>query len=220
MMKLIKKYILPLSLMLVLLSLSPLYDMLNKFNQSEAFNIMISLDSSIPYIKEFIIPYLIWFPFLLVCFGYLLLKDRRTYYITIGSVIVGKLICFAIYYFFQTTITRPIIHGDDMFSSLVTYIYSIDDPFNCFPSIHVLTSAIMMIAIHQSHIRHRGNILIIDVTAILIILSTVFVKQHAILDVVAGLFLSIMIFSSLSFIMKRFSKQSDIITSERDIKAS
>ncbi|GGE62632.1 phosphatase PAP2 family protein [Priestia taiwanensis] len=220
MMNFIKRYVIPSSLMLLFLSLSPLYDMLNKHNQEQAFHIMISLDATIPYIKEFIIPYLIWFPFLLICFFYFLLKDLRTYYITMVSVILGKLVCFLVYYFFQTTITRPVISDTDVFSSLVTYIYNLDDPFNCFPSIHVLTSAVMIIAIHQSSIKRITNILIIDTTAILIILSTIFVKQHAILDVVAGLLLSVIISATLARSINKSFHQDVVILDKQNVKAS
>ena len=103
------------------------------------------MDDWIPFVKAFIIPYLLWFPYLYGALIYYCFADRKQYYVTLSSVIFGKLACFSIYYFWQTTVPRPTVVGTDVFSELVRYIYSIDQPVNCFPSIHVLTTFVIML---------------------------------------------------------------------------
>jgi len=102
---------------------------------------------------------------------------------------VGELICFVIYFFFQTTVPRPTIVGDNFFNNLVQWIYAHDRPFNCFPSIHVLTTFTIMLAslhIKNKHVIHH---LCIHIIGTLIIISTLFVKQHVIFDMIGSMFL-------------------------------
>ena len=69
-------------------------------------------------------------------------------------------------------------------------IYSVDTPTNVLPSIHVYNSIGAMAAIaHSTSLKkHRG------VLGILIIFSTVFLKQHSITDVIAALAMACMIY--------------------------
>ncbi|MGQ0416263.1 phosphatase PAP2 family protein [Bacillus sp. HC-TM] len=98
----------------------------------------------------------------------------------------GKLACFSIYYFWQTTVPRPTVVGTDVFSELVRYIYSIDQPVNCFPSIHVLTTFVIMLAAFKRREQHVFEYYILTFFGTLIILSTLFTKQHAFVDAVTG----------------------------------
>ena len=81
---------------------------------------------------------------------------------------------------------------DNIFVDLVRYIYSTDTPTNVLPSIHVFNSIGGCIAIGHSKAlkKHRkiqfGSYLL----ALLIILSTMFLKQHSVTDVIAAFVLS------------------------------
>lgn len=68
-------------------------------------------------------------------------------------------------------------------------IYSMDTPTNVLPSIHVYNSIGAMAAIaHSTSLKkHRGVQIGSYVLGILIIFSTVFLKQHSITDVIAAL---------------------------------
>ncbi|WP_191565504.1 phosphatase PAP2 family protein [Metabacillus idriensis] len=166
-----------------------LYEYLNEYQQ-EAVNISTAFDSIIPFTPVFILPYMIWY---LYMFGFLIYfwwKSPDVYWKTIIAITIGELVCFIIYFFFQTTVPRPQITGDTILLQLVSVIYNTDEPFNCFPSIHVLTTMIIMLA--STHIKGTGKFqsYITQMTGILIILSTLFVKQHVIYDVVASVVLS------------------------------
>ena len=107
---------LPLSYILLLVLVSPLYDVLNK-STVHAVDVTTVVDDWIPFVKAFIIPYLIWFPYLYGALIYYCFADRKQYYVTLSSVILGKLACFSIYYFWQTTVPRPTVVGSDVFSN-------------------------------------------------------------------------------------------------------
>ncbi len=67
-------------------------------------------------------------------------------------------------------------------------LYSADPPYNCFPSLHVAHSFVSALAVSRVH-RRLGIMALISAT--LVALSTLFTKQHYVLDVVAGAVLAV-----------------------------
>ena len=136
------------------------------------FMIHSPLDDYIPFVEYFIVPYLLWFAFVAVSAGYFFFTDRKGFY---------RLCAFV---------------RDNIFVDLVRYIYSTDTPTNVLPSIHVFNSIGVCIAIGHSKAlkKHRkiqfGSYLL----ALLIILSTMFLKQHSVTDVIAAFVLSCVIY--------------------------
>ncbi|MGR5984621.1 phosphatase PAP2 family protein [Bacillus cytotoxicus] len=196
---------LPLTYILLLVLVSPLYDVLNK-SSAHAVDVTTIVDDWIPFVKVFIIPYLIWFPYLYGALIYYCFADRKQYYVTLSGIILGKLTCFSIYYFWQTTVPRPAVVGTDLFSNLVRYIYSIDQPVNCFPSIHVLTTFVIMLVAFKRREQHKWEYYLLTFFGMLIILSTLFTKQHAFIDAVSGITLaSILYFSIQLLLVNRYS---------------
>jgi membrane-associated phospholipid phosphatase len=176
-----------------------IYDWLNE-NHQDAVTISTAFDSHIPFLPIFIIPYIIWYVYL---YGYLLYfwwKDRKVYWRSIIAITLAELICFIIYYFFQTTVPRPNISGDGLLLQLVDLIYNSDEPVNCFPSIHVVTTCLIMF--FSLHIKGFGKTqhYITQIAGTLVILSTLFVKQHVIYDVAGSMILSSGLYGLLVFI--------------------
>ncbi|MBT2638287.1 MULTISPECIES: phosphatase PAP2 family protein [unclassified Bacillus (in: firmicutes)] len=179
--------------LLVMPVLGLIYKILNN-NPREAVILSTDLDDKIPFLSIFIIPYIIWYAFILGYLIYFWYKDTRIYLKTLTLIVIGELVCFVIYFFFQTTVPRPNLVGDGILIELVGMIYSHDQPYNAFPSIHVLTTfAIILgnINIRNKHIIHS---IFVPVMGSLIIISTLFVKQHYILDMFASMFLTSFIY--------------------------
>lgn len=172
-----------------------LYMLFNKPGD-RVYSLMTELDSMIPFTREFIIFYCSWYLFLPIVIIGLYLKEREGYLKLLMGFSLGMMCCYLIYALFQTTVPRPEILGNDIYSNLTRRIYANDNPFNCFPSIHVFTTAYSCFVIKEGYFRdkllfrHSLNIL-----GILIILSTLFVKQHVVLDGVGG--------AALAFLMYR-----------------
>jgi membrane-associated phospholipid phosphatase len=61
--------------------------------------------------------------------------------------------------------------------------YSLDQPYNCFPSLHVAHSFVSALAAYRVH---RGVGIAAALWAVLVGVSTVYTKQHYVVDVVAG----------------------------------
>ena len=108
----------PLSYLLLLIPVSALYDVLNHSTVG-AVNVTTKIDEWIPFTKEFIVPYLLWFPYLYGALIYYCFADRKLYYVTLSSVLFGKLTSFSVHYKWQTTVTPPEVIGKDGFANLV-----------------------------------------------------------------------------------------------------
>ncbi|WP_234414218.1 phosphatase PAP2 family protein [Paenibacillus sp. CAA11] len=176
----------PLLLMLIFPVLGALYQLVNG-PAERVYSLMTPIDEAIPFIKYFALPYGVWIFYIYVCIVYFFFKDRKSYYKSLLIYTVCAMTCYGIYLVFQTTVPRPVIIGNDVFSDLVRYIYNRDLPFNCFPSIHCFSSYMVMRMILTSPARNRLNTTLICGMSLLIIISTLFMKQHVILDVVSGI---------------------------------
>jgi len=183
-----KKYR-PLLLMLVFPVLGWMYAATNNIENQEVYSLATAVDSAIPFVKYFALPYSVWIFYIYVCLFYFFKKDINVYYRSLMTYVISAMLCYLIYSVFQTTVARPPVVGNDPFAWLMNYIYNRDEPFNCFPSIHSFSSYMVMRAIWTSSFRNKWNFTLITGMSSLIILSTLFVKQHVIMDVLGAIFL-------------------------------
>lgn len=182
------KDILYLSLMLTLPALLFVYGMINNSN-TKVYNLVTDIDRNTPFIKEFIIPYLFWYGFIYVVLIYIYFNDKSIYLKTLLACGICIVLSFLVYILFQTTVPRPVLSGNDFFTNLVKQVYKFDKPFNCFPSIHCMSSYLMISGVRRIDSKNKFFKILVYITSILIIISTLFVKQHVILDVIAGIML-------------------------------
>ncbi|WP_068697309.1 phosphatase PAP2 family protein [Paenibacillus yonginensis] len=176
---------LPLALMLVFPLLGYLYHFVDHPTK-HVYSLVTDFDRATPFIKYFSVPYGIWIFYIYACLVYFFFRDRKAYYQSIVLYTVCALTCYAIYSVFQTTVPRPVVSGSDVFSRLVTFIYDRDQPFNCFPSIHCFSSYMVLRMMFTSPARGLMNRLLIGGMSITIICSTLFMKQHVILDALSA----------------------------------
>ena len=86
---------------------------------------------------------------------------------------------------------------DNFFTGWVGSLYRTDTPTNVFPSIHVYNSVVACIAVRRCEsLRKRRGIQISSfVLSVLIILSTVFLKQHSVSDVISAFVLNFVVYA-------------------------
>lgn len=191
------------SLMIPLVSI--LYPILNRY-RGELNVVKIPIDDMIPFSKIFILPYVSWYPFVAAFIIVLCFLDKERYFKLVISLTLGMLTCYAIYYFFPTYVERPFVQGKDFLSNLVLWLYRRDNPYNCWPSIHVLNSFLVGIYIIGSPKVSIFWKYICGIIALLIILATVFLKQHYFLDIVAAVVLGSIIVISIDAFVKLIYK--------------
>ena len=167
------------------------------------YDLTTDLDRAMPLIKVFIIPYMtLWF-YLAFCYVYLCFKNRKVYYRIMITLFLCYVVAFITYYFFQTTVLRPIVTGDDIFSKLLIFTYNSDAPYNCFPSIHVITAYLAIKGINATNARKSIKIPV-NIMGFLIIISTEFVKQHVIMDIFFAIFICQAIFSLTVYVENQY----------------
>lgn len=154
--------------------------------------ISIPLDNKIPFIKDFIYIYMIWYPFLIVSY-YIVWKNNKEKYAKLVLVtITSLLILYMFFILYPTKVDRPVVDSFNDLTTFITYVtFKADTPVNCFPSGHCLLCFILMFSTFKDQKLPKIFKIIANVLSILIIASTMLVKQHVILDAVGSLILAI-----------------------------
>ena len=152
------------------------------------------LDQYIPFLPVFIIPYLFWFVYIALPGMYFLFCEREVFCRLMYFGMIGMTVFLLISYVYPNGLAiRPEhLAGDSVFIKLTRYVYSVDTSTNVLPSIHVFNSIGIYLAVKDSdNLRKKKGIRYASLTiTVLIILSTMFVKQHSVVDVIAGLLFS------------------------------
>lgn len=81
---------------------------------------------------------------------------------------------------------RPVLSGNSVFIQAVQFIYHTDTPTNVLPSIHVFNSLTCCMAILKNKRKYfkKTTDIVTVILTILIIMSTMLLKQHSVVDVV------------------------------------
>jgi membrane-associated phospholipid phosphatase len=146
------------------------------------------LDKEIPFVSLFVFPYVYWYIYIVLGLIFILSKDRKRYLRTLIAIYSGMCICYIFYYLYPVEISRPVIANNTIPNRLVNLIYKNDRPVNCFPSIHVLNTYIIM---RFTKIKYSKSwFYYTNMIGVLIILSTLFIKQHFILDGIVAIILA------------------------------
>ncbi len=154
------------------------------------FYIHSPLDDHIPFVEYFVVPYMLWFLFIAATLAYFFFTDKKGFYRLAAFLCTGMTIFLIVCTVFPNAQNlRPHTFArDNIFVDLVKYIYQADTSTNVLPSIHVFNSLGAAIAIAKSSAlkKHRAVQWGAYILAALIILSTVFLKQHSVTDMIAA----------------------------------
>ncbi len=148
------------------------------------------IDDNIPFISIFVIPYLLYVVVLFLPFV-LSYKNKKQFLAVSSAFLFASLICNIIFVLFPTMVVRPEVLATNIFNRLVLFVYSIDGVLNCFPSEHVTFSVLANLILFK--IKKKYAYYLIPLT-VLIVLSTLFIKQHYIPDIFAGIALAFLSF--------------------------
>ena len=156
-----------------------------------------TIDDMIPFCEYFIVPYLLWFPFIgaAICWFIFRDKNKMEYYKLTSSLAIGMtvfLIVSCVYPNMQDM--RPTVFAhSNIFTKLVQNLYLTDTPTNILPSIHVFNSLAVFFALNKAEqlqpykkLRFSAGVL-----AFAIILATMFLKQHSVVDVSLGILMAV-----------------------------
>jgi membrane-associated phospholipid phosphatase len=164
---------------------SQIYDLLN--HGPAVLYLHTALDSAIPVVPVFVVPYNSLQPYIYATLILFLLLRTRYFQSACLAMITVWFISYGFYYKLQSEVVRPVLTATDVFSKAVMNVYAGDNRFNDFPSLHTSLSTIL--AIHWVRVNKTLGI-ILSVWTALIVASTLFIKQHYIADMLFGLALA------------------------------
>lgn len=170
--------------------------LIEQWNRLHYTVIHTAIDDVIPFMPVFVIPYLLWFPYVICAGLFLLMVSEESYHKFCTVLVIGMTV------FIGVSVVFPNIHllrpetlpGNDVFTRLIGLLYRADTPTNLTPSIHVFNSLAVISSMWKWDWRTDSGRLysartralwrsFATVLGFLITLSTMFIKQHSFSDV-------------------------------------
>jgi membrane-associated phospholipid phosphatase len=150
------------------------------------------IDNAITYEPLALWPYLSFFGLILLAF---LKAPAHKLNALMAAIVCSSFIGANIFYLYPTTIVYPAVseHG------LLIALRLLDTPKNCLPSLHGAITYICVVSLFN---KNAWNIFLL-IWGLLICWSAVAVKQHAFIDIVAGIVLGMVV---LQLINRVFAK--------------
>lgn len=174
--------------------------------------IHMGIDDYIPFLEIFVIPYFLWFAYVAVTVAFFLFKNKTDYYRLCTFLFTGMTIFLIISTLWPNghhlrPLTMP---RDNVFSRMVMGLYGTDTATNLWPSIHVYNSLGAHFAIIRSKEfeKKKGIRIASLILSSSIILSTMFIKQHSVFDVITAFVLAAVMYT----LIYRF----DVVLAARD----
>lgn len=153
-----------------------------------------AFDDYIPFCEIFVVPYLLWFAYVAVVIMYFFFRDKDDYFKTCAFLFTGMTIFLLVSTLWPNGHhLRPyVMPRDNIFTRLVAALYQADTPTNLWPSIHVYNSLGCHIAVMRSQRlrNYRGIRIGSFILCVSIVMSTVFIKQHSLFDVMTAFILA------------------------------
>lgn len=147
------------------------------------------LDDLIPFCEWFVIPYVFWYLMIILTSLYFLLYSKEGFKSFMKFIIVTQIVAMLIYIVFPNRQDlRPLeFERQNILTRMVAGIYLVDTSTNVCPSLHVAYSVAMASAwLKEREVAKLFKWFVVIMT-ILICLSTVFLKQHSVIDGIVAL---------------------------------
>lgn len=167
------------------------YFLVEQLNPAEVYTVIHSpLDDVIPFQEGFVVFYVLWYIAIVGMHLYTMLFDLDAFKRYSKFLMISITISTAIFLLFPSCQElRPAeFPRDNLLARIVGLLYAVDTNTNVFPSEHAIGAlAVLAAAINTKSLCSPSKIAAFSLLAVLISLSTVFLKQHSILDVLAAL---------------------------------
>lgn len=169
------------------------------------FDMTLPIDLKIPALPIFSYIYVISYAYWVVNYILICRESAHMCRRFVTAEIMGKAVCFIMFMLVPATFSRP---AADTLSGpgawLLKIIYALDEPTRLIPSIHCYASWMSVRPLFSKKFRHipRSYTVFSFILTILICLSTLFTRQHVIVDVFAGILLGEIVWVFTGFMFK------------------
>ena len=160
------------------------------------------LDHMIPFVEWFVFPYILWFPYIALGVLAFILYDKDEYFRLAKMLITGMSIFLFVSFVFPNGLSiRPDLSSlgrENLAITLLSKLHKLDTQTNVCPSIHVFNSVAVCFAFFHSEVFRKKKVLCgsLLVLSVLVCLSTLFIKQHSVIDVVAALLMFVLLLAA------------------------
>ena len=147
------------------------------------------LDDIIPFCEVFIIPYVFWYALIVISLGWFLLYDVESFKKLQTYIIITQVVAMACYILIPTRqdLRPEVFPRENVFTGIIAALYAFDTSTGVCPSLHVAYSlGIASVWLRQKE-ASKGWKAFVVIAVILICLSTMFIKQHSAVDVLAAI---------------------------------
>lgn len=145
------------------------------------------LDAKIPLISEFVWVYYFTFPLAIFTYFWVAGKDKKHHWNLWLTLCISFFISGIIYFFWQTEMVKPDLVAETLSDKMLLLTWATCKPINCLPSQHCFMAIAIIIGYsNQKKTTPAWLRWSCYVISVLIILATVFLKQHYVLDFVAS----------------------------------
>lgn len=193
------------------------YEILRRWvSGREVWLVESTLDQYIPFCEWFVIPYVLWFVYIITVHVHAAKCEKKTFLRTavmgIGSMLLPMIFCMLVPNGIPLSL-RPdfeTLGRSNVATKLVEFIYANDSPpRNCMPSMHVSASmALYFSLLRNESLKGKTGIKIgAGILSVAITLSTVFIKQHSVLDLFAGLGVAVFLLIVVTIAEKILTKK-------------
>ena len=148
------------------------------------------IDNMIPFFGPFIYIYIGAFFQWAYCIHTVLQQETQLGYKFCSAIVIGSLIGFVIFMVYPTAVNRPEIIGDGFTNNFCRFIYSVDNIVCACPSFHCFCSTIVILIYNKCENVSKKMLYFNVVFSILVFISTLFIKQHFVMDLLPGILLA------------------------------
>lgn len=192
--ELIRKYRHGIPMVIYLVVYLILFFIVERLTEDNYHVIHMALDDKIPFCEYFVIPYFCWFAYVAGFVVYFIFVDKESYWPMFWFLVTGMTLFLIVSFVYPNghELRPGQFPRDNIFTRMIANLYQTDTATNILPSIHVYNSIGIQIAVQKSRrlSRHRGVQIVSGILCVLIILSTVFIKQHSVVDVISAFVLA------------------------------
>lgn len=167
-----------------------------------------AVDDMIPVVEVFIIPYALWLPYLVAGMIAIAIRTRKISRKTSYMLMAGMTLFIIISLLYPNILElrAAIPDRQNIFMDMINYLHSIDTPTDVLPSLHVYDAIVVAAGIHLAFPEKKLVLISSDTLTVLIVLSTVFIKQHSIIDVIAAFVIFIPVLVVTCFVINPVKK--------------
>ena len=171
------------------------------------------IDSKIPFNVWFIISYCIWYLLIFLIPYYLYKKDKNIFTKYIISYLFCTVIANIIFIIYPTYVDRPIVIGNSILELITRIVFWVDTPAqNCFPSLHCAVSMLFILYMFECKKCPLYLKILTLIISILIMIATLYTKQHVFIDLLSGDILAIVSYIIVNNLKKIKKKVKELLS--------